>query len=587
MPSMKPTILLVLFILNGPVYSVTTQGMVGYWTFDGSARDTGGYAHHGVCYTSPVYVAGRVGLCLDLEDGKNHVVVDNSDRRLTITRAVTVEAWIKDNNFGNGYRHIFGKENSYTLSVYNGNAAVKSTHGWWIPHNTRLPTGQWIHVAWTCDGSRNRIYINGKETVSSRASGTFPKGGKIVIGHPAHPFTGLIDEVKVYKRALTAAEINSSYFEGAALVAYWPLDGGTKDHGDSGNHEGALVGLGLRFSKDNDHISINSKYPVNRGTRLSKEVTVTAWIMGDAYGSGNRFIYENPGSHSLAVVNGKPAMSCAGEWWGPDTPLLETGRWYHMSGTCDGQWKKLYIDGKEVARAVQTSPIPPAAVTRIGRGFHGLIDEVKVYNNALPAAVIEQNYNDIPRPVGIWSFDNNARDKSGYGHHGKPINGPRYTRGKTNQCLRFDGNNDYVLIDNGDHRLDLWGNLTIEAWVYPYTFKNDYQHIYDKYRGHTLSVKNGKLAAGGRSGWWFPTATALKTHRWWHVVGTDDHDERRLYINGVLMSSQHDEAMPTTGDAVYIGHPYIPFHGLIDEIKVYNKTLSARDVLVRYRAGHR
>lgn len=593
---MKPSILkntivhgitvsiLILFYFTGHAFGVSTQGMVGYWTFEGNAHDTSGCGHNGTFYVQPAYVTGRTGLCPDLRDGKNHVAVDNSDHRLTLLHTLTIEAWINGRTFDDGYHHIFGKENAYVLSVCNGKAAAGSAGGWWKPNNTHLHTNRWIHVAWTCNGSYNRIFINGKETAAGPASGTFPKGGKNYIGHPNNSFHGLIDEVKVYGRALTASEIESSYFEGLALVGYWPLDGPAKDHGGFGNYEGAMVGLGLRFSNDNDHVSIN---PADGVRGLTRELTMAAWIRGDVFDTGYRVIYDNSRSHSLAVFNGKLTMACAGGRWKPDTPVLETGRWYHVTGTYDGQWKKMYIDGKEVARAGQTGPMPPGAAVWIGRGFRGLIDEVKIYDRALPPGVIEQNYKDIPKPVGIWSFDNNPRDKSGCGHHGKPINGPRYTRGKINQCLHFDGNNDYVLLGNGDHRLNLWGNLSIEAWINTYAFKNDYQHIYDKYRAHTLTIKDGKLAAGGRSGWWYPTSTTLKTHEWYHVVGTYDHEEKKIYINGVLISSKFDDGVPCIGDAAYISHPYCPFNGLIDEVKVYNSTLSARDVVIRYRAGLR
>jgi len=183
----------ILFYFTGPIFGVSTQGMAGYWTFDGNARDTSGFGHNGTPYYQPAYVTGRTGLCLDLGDGKNHVAVDNSDDRLTIRHAVTIEAWINGRNFDRGYHHIFGKENAYTLSVYNGKVAVRCAGGWWKPDNTQLRTDRWIHVALTCNGSYKRIFIDGKETAAGPASGRFPKGGKIYIGHPDNPFHGRID----------------------------------------------------------------------------------------------------------------------------------------------------------------------------------------------------------------------------------------------------------------------------------------------------------------------------------------------------------------------------------------------------------
>ena len=99
-----------------------------------------------------------------------------------------------------------------------------------------------------------------------------------------------------------------------------------------------------------------------------------------------------------------------------------------------------------------------------------------------------------------------------------------------------------------------------------------------------MSVKDGMFAVGGRSSWWFPSLPPLKTGEWYHVVCTFDYNGKKLFINGVLVSSKYDDILPRIGDAIYISHPYFPFNGLIDEIKVYNSPLSARDVLIRYNA---
>ena len=223
-PAIQTTAFIFFFILFSffrvCVFGVSTKGLVGYWTFDHNAHDISGYNHNGIFQHSPVFVPGVTRLCPDFGSSENYVVVSNSDARLTILRACTVETWIRGRNFDQGYHHIFRKENSYTLSIYDGNVAVATTQGWWKSGKTRLPIDRWVHAAWTWDGSYQRIYIDGKEVVGGPASGTFPNGGKIYISHPVHPFKGLIDEVKVYCRALTAAEIESSYFEGLTLVGY-------------------------------------------------------------------------------------------------------------------------------------------------------------------------------------------------------------------------------------------------------------------------------------------------------------------------------------------------------------------------------
>ena len=78
-----------------------------------------------------------------------------------------------------------------------------------------LPLGQWVHLAGTFDGKTMRIYVNGKEHGTMDRPGPIkPNEFHLCLGsyeenHPAH-FTGLLDEVKLYNRALTAEEIGRS-----------------------------------------------------------------------------------------------------------------------------------------------------------------------------------------------------------------------------------------------------------------------------------------------------------------------------------------------------------------------------------------
>jgi hypothetical protein len=98
-PAIQTAALILFFVLfsffTRPVFGVSTQGLVGYWTFDRSAHDVSGYGHDGTFYHSPVFVPGRTRLCPDFGSRENHVVVSNNDARLTILRADTVESWIK------------------------------------------------------------------------------------------------------------------------------------------------------------------------------------------------------------------------------------------------------------------------------------------------------------------------------------------------------------------------------------------------------------------------------------------------------------------------------------------------------------
>ena len=75
-----------------------------------------------------------------------------------------------------------------------------------------LPTGRWVHLAGTLDGTTMRIYVDGRERGTLDRRGPVKPNrfhlclGNYELSHAAH-FTGLLDEVRLYSRALTGAEI--------------------------------------------------------------------------------------------------------------------------------------------------------------------------------------------------------------------------------------------------------------------------------------------------------------------------------------------------------------------------------------------
>jgi hypothetical protein len=79
--------------------------------------------------------------------------------------------------------------------------------------STAIPSGTWTHLAATYDGSVINLYADGSLLVSAPASGSITSStGALRIGGNAvwnEWFAGLIDEVRIYNRALTAAEIQT------------------------------------------------------------------------------------------------------------------------------------------------------------------------------------------------------------------------------------------------------------------------------------------------------------------------------------------------------------------------------------------
>ena len=140
---------------------------------------------------------------------------------LDLTTGMTLEAWVYPTVQPSGWRTVITKETSGGV-VYYLHAGSSSSNrpatgvlvagGERILYGgSRLPANTWTHLAATYDGSVQRLYINGVQVASRNQTGPIAvSNGAVRIGGNAvwgEFFQGRIDEVRIYNRALSAAEI--------------------------------------------------------------------------------------------------------------------------------------------------------------------------------------------------------------------------------------------------------------------------------------------------------------------------------------------------------------------------------------------
>jgi hypothetical protein len=135
-------------------------------------------------------------------------------------REITVECWVKTETAGQTDKwfvnNVYGNGDSgFRLGLSEGKLCWAIPKTPWSHHlaaNESLPLGSWVHVAATYDGEVMHLYLNGKECGSLERGGQInPTDAHTCLGsydtdHRAF-FTGLLDEVKIHARALTAPEV--------------------------------------------------------------------------------------------------------------------------------------------------------------------------------------------------------------------------------------------------------------------------------------------------------------------------------------------------------------------------------------------
>lgn len=204
---------------QAPTCTPPPPGMVAWWPGDGSAADIAG-ANAGTLVGGATYAPGRVDQAFSLNGTDAWVQVPDS-AALRITGAITIDAWVSPTALGGRVvdKITAGTGDGYLLDTHGGVVRL-IVDGQILSGSTSIPTGVWSHIAGTYDGSEMRVYLNGSLDGSVAASVAIPTNALPVrIGADSDGqsrFSGLIDEVEVFGRALSQAEIQAIVAAGSA-----------------------------------------------------------------------------------------------------------------------------------------------------------------------------------------------------------------------------------------------------------------------------------------------------------------------------------------------------------------------------------
>lgn len=204
--------------------TLDSDDLVGLWHFDGDALDSSGNGLDGALSPSGAsFVVDGFGQALNF-DGTGRVQVPDS--LLLEPSEITVEAWVKKDGSPGSCKYIVSKDltdrggySSYGL--YTGSGGIRFYIGYasnWIG-SPKAPAsavwdGEWHHVAGTFDGLNIKLYLDGVQVdgATSTIEDIYYFGtGNLYIGDFTNSsklaFSGTIDEVRIWNRALIAEEI--------------------------------------------------------------------------------------------------------------------------------------------------------------------------------------------------------------------------------------------------------------------------------------------------------------------------------------------------------------------------------------------
>lgn len=211
------------------------DGLVGLWLFDDKgkeATDSSGNGNVGALDGGASWTPGKFSGSL-LTTPQNAVNVPVTKSLDTVVEQLTIGGWFridKDSDTGLRRDTCFLLEDqsateatpdAWAFGVWNEGGAI--TLAWGIKKITK---GEWTHIAGTYDGSVLQIYVNGDKDTSANMTGKVGRAANpLGLGkYGGETYIGAVDEVILYNRALTQAEIKKLMGGWSSALAVEPKD---------------------------------------------------------------------------------------------------------------------------------------------------------------------------------------------------------------------------------------------------------------------------------------------------------------------------------------------------------------------------
>jgi len=225
-----------------PDITISDPNLVGWWKFDEGTDviviDGSGHGNHGTLKGDPQWVVGHDADALEFDGVDDYVEVPHADI-LTVDTEVTVMAWIYAQRHEGpppeDFQGIISKGNSTrSYSLYTQAAGTlhfsTTSDGAYVGSSSaeQVPLNEWVHVAAMVSGGQQLYYINGEPAGEGGNGITLPgmaDTDNVVIGRTqegaTRSFLGMIDDARIYNKALTQDEIKQ-IMRGDTTLAWNP-----------------------------------------------------------------------------------------------------------------------------------------------------------------------------------------------------------------------------------------------------------------------------------------------------------------------------------------------------------------------------
>jgi hypothetical protein len=423
-------------------YGFASDNLALWWPLDnlsGSQTwDISGSQRHGNIIPNSI-VTGKSGNALSLNGNDNYVLV-NSDAATNLSGNFSISAWVKRVNSGSmmllSKKNGWNVDGGYEVELSGGIIRfLGGTVDAWADSNSVTWGSTWQHIAVVCETFSSTTYVhfyhNGSD-ISSGDNTTNAVSQSSIAMHIGNrtvdnsvDYTGEIDELRIFNKALSAVEVTQLYGLGtsvasANLTVHYSFDaisgnvialsGGSGQTGTLTPNPGSATGLGsgvlgsgISLDGVDDAVEISS-IGISGNTQHR---TVMAWVKVSTWtnDAGVWHTGATSGYQDFSVeLTGTPGTMTLNLWGGDTDFNLSggSGDWHHIAAVYNGTSFTVYVNGVSASTAAHVfdSGMPdngitvgkPRASGAGGSYFHGFVDDVRVYNTALIQSNIQLIY---------------------------------------------------------------------------------------------------------------------------------------------------------------------------------------------------
>ncbi|MCL4390573.1 LamG domain-containing protein, partial [Patescibacteria group bacterium] len=581
-----------------PNNNPSSSGLISYWKMNEAsgqtASDSAGI-NNGTA-TGTTITTGKPGLgnARNFNGSTDYVAVTNeSNFDFEYTQSFSLSVWVKYNGSG-VYRNIFSKALStspytgYTLRIDQDNGfglvLIRQDSNYiWAHSTSSFNDGNWHFITATYNGNGQaggvNLYLDGQpKTVLNYSAGTI---GSILnnvnltiggAGAGAPAFSGSIDEAAVWNRALSTSEIQALYNgtgggagETPSCNAIYPaVIAGKPGLGNARNFNGSTDSI---RATDSSLPTGNNPMSLTTWFKTSTSLSPNSYAIAASYGTASsaQSIYFGLGNDASTGPNHLyvgPYGNAVGTTTSPND-----GQWHFGVATFDGTTWRLYLDGQlNNSKAMSDNIIKNGTLyigsSNIGYPWNGSLDEVSVWNKALSLSEVQALYNG-PETYSCASPSSSS------------------TNGRIGQARNFSSG-AYVGIPN-TASINVGNIKTVGAWVKtnPIAGNQIVFSTWDNSNGYLLYINSaGKAVVSNGTATAVSSATAADGS-WHYVAGVWDGTNGKIYVDSNAAVSTAMTINSSTGTN-QIG---TSFSGAIDEVRLYNRALSATDLAAEAGPG--